>query len=305
MPQLPVELYSLITANIRPDQDSNTLKSSALSFRQLTVPSHQQLFSHVIIRTSEQCCPRFHRFGGSSASFKNLLDKSPHIADMIRCLEIFDFPDWHNLWTCPVHSTFTVKNSWLSQDENLYLCLPRFKRMEALNLTSLFGRAIEDLWSVAPRALVSALQNIIQLPSLIYIDMEGATLLPTLQTLGSSIKYLTLHNQRGGEHNIRTSAPENKLPIVLESLNIAPDCDTTDMDPLLLGIGTGSVGRGVSLSQLKRLYVSLEIQYELALPFLVKVLHECRNSIEEFVFVPFTDGRHTIMIHISRFPKLT
>lgn len=179
---LPVEIYSLIIANLQPKEDSEALKSAALSFRQLTFPSHQQLFSHIIIRSPEQCCSRFHRFGGSSASFRTLLDNSPHIANMVRCLEIFDLIDSSAYRPCTLHRHFEIWKSWLSNDRDLHICLPRLKRLEALTSTYLPpGRDLKHI--LIPGDLVDSLQKTVRLPSLIHLDMEG-TLFSILRNSG-------------------------------------------------------------------------------------------------------------------------
>lgn len=300
MPHLPVELYSLIIANLSPEKDSEALKSSALSFRQLTFPSHQQLFSHIIIRSPDQCCSSFHHFGGTSTSFRTLLDNSLHIAKMVRCLEIFDWPGWHIGRPCSQHKDFKIKRSWLRKDRNLRFCLLRLTKLEALTLN--YRQNPLDLWSDIPKGLATALQDTIQLPSLIHIDMEGTTILPVLQRVGSQVKHLVLHERIPSELNMWSSTSRNKSPIFLESLFIEAGCDLS-FDPLLLGIG--SDGRGVSLLRLKKLHVYLEEELDQTLPLLVKILHEGRNSIEEFVLSPFIDGENCICItHLKRF-KLT
>lgn len=285
MPHLPIELYSVIIANLRPEEDLDTLKSSALSFRQLTLLSHQQLFSHIIIRSPEKCCSLFHRFGGSSISFRALLDDSPHIASMVRCLELYDRPlaGWYHHTPCPRHHNFNVDKSWISEDEDLQFCLPRLTNLEALTSTIIVLSNSNSYYPL-PAGLVKALHNAIQLPSLIHIDMQGI-ICHILPKLGSQVKHLVLNDSF--ELHTNASLSKNRTLVCLESLLIEEQCPLSCLD-----LRINFEGSSIPFGRLKKFHVFLSESLDQELPLLLKVLHQARDSIEEFVLSPYIDGKN-------------
>ncbi|KAF9528933.1 hypothetical protein CPB83DRAFT_883154 [Crepidotus variabilis] len=288
MPHLPFELYQKIVHELHHDPD--TLKVTSPASRTFSFLCQQLLFSSIIIRSPIQCCSEYYKFGGPSSAFKNLLQSSPHIGGYVRCIEIFDWPGWTSAESlgCPRHPRWTVKAHWIRDDLNLQFCLPLLKQLEAFTLT--YRRAADSdlIWNDLPPSLVSAIQRVLQLSSLIYVDMEHTPLLSLMQHADGNIKHLVIHNETRDFALENTAVSVANRPAVhLESLCIQLPCLIKGVEEALFD--SGFLKSNISLRHLKKLALNLDGTLAEHVP-VSNLLQECASSLEEIIVCPGLDA---------------
>ncbi|KAF9526743.1 hypothetical protein CPB83DRAFT_908202 [Crepidotus variabilis] len=290
-PHLPLELYDKIISELHSNTDSDTLKSLALSCRSLVTPSQKLLFSHIILRSPHtKCCSRMAQFGGTSSAFKILLELSPHISHNVRFLAIFDDPhrslSESDEMSCPIHLT----TNWFPHDEDLHFCLSAVQKLEAFTFTYASTSVPEPpSWDEVSPTLVCAIRRLLQLPSLIYVDLQHSPILSLLKGTGSTIKHLVMHRVYANPVIEASLTPIIPPPTYLESLCIEEFCQMDVLVPILLGLGESY--RTISLYKLKKLPVTLEVNQSLIKVHqnLQRILEECKDSLQEFILAPSID----------------
>ncbi|KAF9526735.1 hypothetical protein CPB83DRAFT_857356 [Crepidotus variabilis] len=272
MAQFPPELFEKIFSEL--SKDRRTLKACALASRHFTNLSHQHLFRHVLIRSPQQSDVPLHKIGGSASQFEDLLKSSPHIAGYVRCLELFDWPSWYNS-----QNRQTASSHWLPNDSHLHHCLPLLEKLEALVMTYRYITSRD--WKELPAPLLLALYDILRLPSLRYLDIEGPPTLSLLHVAARNVKHLTLYNASEISSDIENLAAHNGV-VFIESLHITHYCVGTIRPNL-----TDLLPSNVSMRKLKKLLLDMrDTELDFSYEILERILQELGQSLEELIILP-------------------
>jgi hypothetical protein len=146
--QLPQELIDTILENIDVDVDQWTLRCCSLACSSLLHSSRRRIFRRIVLHNytsgskPTSHCQRLH----------NLLLKSPHIATFIQELKLYE-------------GQYGKGQDWMGSDPSLPLVLGMLKDLARLEL-----RRLE--WGKLPPAVRQSIQNVLELPSLHFVQME-------------------------------------------------------------------------------------------------------------------------------------
>ncbi|KAF9526741.1 hypothetical protein CPB83DRAFT_450038 [Crepidotus variabilis] len=284
MTQLPIELYHKVVQELY--NVPETLKATSLTCRSLSNPSQQLLFATITIRSPFRCCSQYqYSFGGSSDAFLNLLNSSPHIANYIRALELFEYPIYPKCG-CAVHPSWwpSIDRSWIKEDNNLQHCLPLLQNLQAFILTYFYANRFpgeESLDEALSMPVVTSLQQLLRLPSLVHFDMDSFPVFLLLQEAGPNLKHVFMSKTSRNEASLLPASSigrNNHMPVIhLESLKIGYSSDIEDIRKAL-----SEPKCNLSLCKLKRLDCSLNGELEHHVP-LAKILDACVGSLEELI----------------------
>jgi hypothetical protein len=143
--QLPQELIDTILENLDVDVDAWTLRCCSLACSSLLHSSRRQIFRRIVLlpqSSRKSHCQLLH----------NLLLNSPHIATFIQELKLYEGQDCKD-------------QAWLGSDPSLPLVLGMLKDLKRIEF-----RRLE--WSKLPLAVRQSVQNVLELPSLHFVQME-------------------------------------------------------------------------------------------------------------------------------------
>ena len=151
--QLPQELIDTIIENIDVDVNQWTLRCCSLACSSLLHSSRRRIFHRIVLYPQ----PGHYYISGSKPTSRcqrlhNLLLKSPHIATFIQELKLYDGQPGNG-------------RDWMGSDPSLPLVLGMLKDLARLEL-----RRLE--WGKLPLAIRQSIQNVLELPSLHFVQME-------------------------------------------------------------------------------------------------------------------------------------
>ena len=251
--ELPEELYDEIIGFLWNDIPS--LKACSLVNRIMTIPSQKRLFYCIALRPPlRKLCfviPTFRNgLCGISYNFRQLLLRSPHIAQYVISLHIVDHYTCDSEGPVPgsmdeevddgeqyigyklangqdisldaplvpgLHQNKSRIYEWLPTDKFLPLCAPLLH-----NLRSLTILCKHSLYHLSGRVFITLL-NLIQLPSLchLHINCHQSPDIVINQAIGENVKHLVLDGipENGSQALLRL--PHQPLaPVYLDSLSI-------------------------------------------------------------------------------------
>jgi len=235
-PEVPAELYDEIISYLW--NNNAALKSCSLTCRAMTTPSQKCLFYSVAIRPSLALLNIGHRFifrdttSGTSTDFKELLDKSPHIAEYIESVHILDAIHLYHfkrpanslLIGCSPGSDKIVQGTstppkwpddyrWLHRDSALLLCLPLLRKVKALNID------YEEELSQAGATLIQFLRQ----PSLHFVRIKSprCPIVSLDRVIGANVKHLVSRSAYLQDKKSHVSLSDPPMsPVYLDSLVI-------------------------------------------------------------------------------------
>ena len=263
--RLPLELSNEIIYYLSDNKEA--LKACSLAGRDLTALSQKLIFSCVVICTSSPVDPstqlRYPRvcdLGGSPLKFRALLDMSPHIADYIECLQMINVG--------PLLDT-----QLLMHNDSLPHCLPYLHKLKALVICGLHR------WDDFSQETWSSILRLLQLPSLIHLDLSAAPVGRLDRALGPNIKHLCIrHDTNFDRHFSSVPKPSISAPIYLDSL--MTHCSSWPPREEFSRI---------KLSRLRKLVVR-EVWCDPDGPGTRSLLQLCHDSLEELTIIPHLDG---------------
>ncbi|KAF9526739.1 hypothetical protein CPB83DRAFT_857358 [Crepidotus variabilis] len=282
--QLPMELYQKVIWELRNAPD--TLKAISITCRSLSSTSQQTLFAAITIRSPFRCCSQYqYSFGGSPEAFLDLLNTSPHIANYIRALELFEYPTYPKCG-CSVHPSWwpSIDRSWIKEDSNLQHCLPLLRNLQAFVLTYSQPNRLpneESLDEALSMPVVTSIQQLLRLPSLVHFDVDSFPVFSLLQNAGPNLKHVFMSKTSRKEASLlqaSSTGHDDHMPVIhLESLSIGYWSDIEDVRNAL-----SEPKCNLSLCKLKRLYCILyeKLEYQIHLS---KILDACVESLEELM----------------------
>ena len=151
--QLPQELIDTILENIDVDVDQWTLRCCSLAHSSLLHSSHRRIFRRIVLYPQ---LGHYYTSGSKPTSrcqrLHNLLLKSPHITTFIQELKLYE-------------GQSCMSQNWMGSDPSLPLVLGMLKDLARLEF-----RRLE--WSKLPLAVRQSIQNVLELPTLHFIQME-------------------------------------------------------------------------------------------------------------------------------------
>jgi len=271
--ELPCEIYGEIISYLWDSKEA--LNACSVASRILTSPSQKLLFSRLILPGPPKLIvpqyrhsPSIDLLEQSYSHFMRLLARSPHIAEYVECLQIigsapntddgeqetedepfsalmemFDDEEVHTNQLGHHHLC-----RWLGRDTPLSpCCRPRLRRLKALVIDY-----VED-WSSISHRLRSIIFYLLQLPSIVYIEIHTFPTAVLTLPISNNLKHLYLGAR---EKDKKLRAPSTGLlePIYLESLFVF---DAETFLPFLL---TNPDGR-IKVDRLRKLVVDLDVCY--------------------------------------------
>ncbi|CAA7258473.1 unnamed protein product [Cyclocybe aegerita] len=269
---LPQEILDEIIFRLY--NDIEALKSCSLASSSFTAVCQSRLFSKIILRPRYGI--RWPPGGGSASNFKRVLDKSPHIANYVACLEIFD---------TPFVAEMGLAEEWVSKDDGLAACLLRLTHLKALLITYRTDVQISH-WSAE---LQRSLEEAMKLPSLVYLELMGCPL-ALLERGGTGLQHLTLRCPVGRILDSAWSALFSIADTVaarIQPVSLALHSEDKAMflelimRPVLM----------LDLSKLRRLAVHAGIGASLTSGHgaVAQLLRVCARTLEELIFYPSSD----------------
>lgn len=145
--QLPQELIDTLLENIDVNVDQWTLRCCSLACSPLLHSSRRRIFRRIVLYPQPG-----HYYTSHCQRFHNLLLKSPHIATFIQELKLYE-------------GQSDKGQDWMGSDPSLPLVLGMLKDLGRLEL-----RRLE--WGELPLAVRQSIQNVLELPSLHFVQME-------------------------------------------------------------------------------------------------------------------------------------
>ena len=264
---LPQELYHEIV-NYASD-DKEVLKACSLASRTLTEQSQKHLFSRVVLCTptppSQYASERLqnHRvydLSGLPDKFSALLDTSPHIGDYINCLQIINLDDDLSDAQIGVYN------------DSLPRCLPRINNLKALVVFRL------NLWTGFSQEVSSSFLHVLQLPSLIHLDLSPAPMYCLDTIIGRNVKHLCIRDDLFFQSS-SLLAPSASMPIYLDSFLYR--CPSYHLR-------LHNAFSQIKLSRLRKLVVVDDAYGPILItPLLLKLHHD---TLEELTIIPNLEG---------------
>jgi len=260
-------IYGLIVNYASDDQEA--LKACSLASRTLTAQSQKHLFSRVVLCTptppgqyaSERLQNhRVYDLSGLPDKFSALLDTSPHIGDYIDCLQIINLDDdLSDVQKC-------------MYNDSLPRCLPRINKLKALVVFRL------NLWTGFSQEVSSGFLHVLQLPSLIHLDLSPAPMWCLDAIISRNVKHLCIRDEICFPSSSLLT-PSASMPIYLDSLlNRNPSSHLHLHNPF----------SQIKLSQLRKLVVVDHAYSPIPVtPFLLMLYHD---TLEELTIIPDLEG---------------
>jgi hypothetical protein len=255
--------------------DKNTLSACSLASRILTVASQKRLFCQIILDA------KAFDVGGTSSAFHRLLERSPHIAEYVQCLQIIDMEapdgsdsDYSDDWLDALN--------WLPNDTFLPLFLPLLGNLKAFVLCY-----VPD-WDLLCDEIRRCLQDLIRLPSLVYVDLSPRPMLT--ECFGKNIKHLVVREEDPSPMTHTSPGPSGCPPIYLETLFM------TQAGTILTRL-TSDPNCQFKTSQLRKLGLHIQTDRTFQHFALCPLLYSCRETLEEFTFIPYIDCESNSIFH--------
>ena len=299
--EFPQELHEEVISHLWDDLTS--LAACSLTSKSLTVPSQRRLFAFINLTE-----PRRDINVGSSASFYELLTRSPHIARYVESLQIssmnlndrsrlrtpvtlghdaqdlvrLPFEDYklkngrkiRDLDAIAVTSNRDPFDTWLTRDGFLAACATLLPNLKSLDII------YNGSWgSLSFRNLI-ALLYLMRLPSLRYLRLECNKTCPISTVnaaMGSNIKYLVISASGGNEELPIQHLRPFTAPIYLE--HFAADN---------FGLQMANLQQyRVQACRLRRLVIKANHGHFNTWT----LLQSCWETLEDFQFTPCKDGK--------------
>ena len=294
---LPIELYDEIIGFLWNDFPS--LKASALASRVLLAPSQKRLFYCIGLTAYAR------RGATGKPSFYWLLARSPHLADYVQALHIFNeydpfarnvessdvtppvlgnehdlhFEDYKFIngeeisdldHTIQPHTNHWANGGWLSRDKYLPLFAPLLS-----NLRALYIFYPHDLHHLTYRVLFTLL-SLMRLPSLIHLRLRCRIYPQAIINIGANIKHLALDY-----------APRDvNIPFQLEHPPVQPVyLESVLVELPFQFLGHFPLTSRIQLSRLRKLVVIAYSADDHAPT--QQLLQQCCDTLEDFEIKPF------------------
>ncbi|KAF9526281.1 hypothetical protein CPB83DRAFT_492446 [Crepidotus variabilis] len=254
--RIPPELYEEILFFLW--GHTETLLACSTASPVLMVVSQKQLFSRVIIRSPLELVQsnirfkRLYKVGGSASRFRELIETSPHLATYVKSFQIFDRDA-----QVAVPST----GDWLSIDQHIPDILLRLCNLKSLAIMYHFP---PYHWQKNSAEFMSALVEVMQLPSLVGLSLKGIPMNLLLRGGTPNLKHVSFHPWKSQQilENIHLSSSLTSVKtITCRILHFLKIASINSISELLSKLSDSS--RTLNLCRLKKLHIELKCNMSL------------------------------------------
>jgi len=305
MSRFPQELFNEIIGYLWNDIPS--LKACSLAHRNMTFQSQKRLFYSICLRAPTEQLNNLelvkNEISGTSYDFWRLLVRSPHIAKYVQSLFVIDYcPGFARLfrtfraqdvdsasseddqtesgleYVTLTRGVATNPPGWLDNDKYLPRCALLLHNVKAFTLQ------YNDSWQYLSSKVHIALLRLMRLSSLLYVRLESHYPSALLNAIGDNVKHV-------GSESYRRPGPV-KLPLLPEYLSSGPlyldSLNIRYADKFPLNYFEDPNWR-MEISRLRKLVIIAGIYEDHLAAW--KILHICRETLEDFEFTPARDGK--------------
>ena len=278
VPSIPQELTDKIIGYLIDDKDA--LEACSIVSYSFVQECQRSLFSRIIIKGSRpyHINTQWRRRGGSSVDFMRLLDRSPHLAEYVKSVEIVEVVRPMETSTGELEDAFF--NELLSEDEVVASCLLRLPNLEGLLLRYRHDRHRQS----RPQAVLPSLAKSFQMLHSVtwaVINYLPPSLLEHLPNLRHAFIAILMQ-----EPFLDLSQPGNPPPITplhLETLHLHT---AYEQNRLISWVFQSRL----SVRSLKTLIIDCEDEWGDIRTNVAALVARCSNSLEELILHALFDS---------------